>query len=292
MIFITIWILRGNRYAFVSIIVILLGFHYIGETIVWNKPSEKKEQGIKVMSYNLNQGYYLWDKKIPKGELKNFLIKDNPDIFLVQEFETDYILEEISGLKSFNYKLKIKDVGTCIYSKYPFLRKGHIDFDMSTNSCIWGDFKIGKDTIRIYSVHFKSNQVSKQAEDIMAEFENKNKIEPKSIKSILRSYKNNVQIRAKQVVQVKEHILRSPYPVIIGGDFNDPPVSFTYREFNDFLKDAFKEKGLGFGITYQGVIPFLRIDYLMVSPSIEILEFDTGSKKFSDHFAIEAVIKI
>jgi endonuclease/exonuclease/phosphatase family metal-dependent hydrolase len=262
------------------------------ETIVWNKPADKDVEGVKIMSYNLNQGYYMYDKKIPRGELKNYLIKDDPDICLLQEFETDYILEEIGGLKSFNYKVKIKDVGTCIYSKFPYIRKGFIDFDMPTNSCIWGDFKIGKDTLRIYSVHFKSNQVSKQAEDIVSVIENENKIEPNSIRSILRTYRNNVQIRAKQVVKVKEHILNSPYPVIIGGDFNDPPVSFTYREFNDFLLDAFKEKGLGFGITYQGVIPFLRIDYIMASPGIEILEFDTGSKVFSDHYPIEAVIKI
>ena len=284
--------MRGNRYAFISIVVVLLGFHYLTETIVWNKPADKDVDGVKIMSYNLNQGYYMYDKKIPRGELKNYLIKDDPDICLLQEFETDYILEEIGGLKSFNYRVKIKDVGTSIYSKFPYIRKGFIDFDMPTNSCIWGDFKIGNDTLRIYSVHFKSNQVSKQAEDIVSVIENENKIEPKSIRSILRTYKNNVQIRAKQVTKVKEHILNSPYPVIIGGDFNDPPVSFTYREFNDFLLDAFKEKGLGFGITYQGVIPFLRIDYIMASPGIEILEFDTGSKVFSDHYPIEALIKI
>lgn len=292
LLFIILWMFRGSKNAFLSVIVILLGFHYVGELFVWKKPDIDIEKGIKIISYNLNQGYYLYEKKIPQGELENYLIDDDPDICLLQEVNTAYIQDEIKGLKAFGYKLKIPDIGTSIYSKYPYVRKGHIDFIMATNSCIWGDFKIGSDTVRIYSVHFKSNQISKQAEDIVAVIEKENKIESKNIRGILRNYKNNVKIRAEQVKQVKEHILKSPYPVIIGGDFNDPPVSYTYREFNDFLQDAFKEKGLGFGISYQGVIPFLRIDYLFVSKEIKILEFKTDSRKYSDHYPITAEVKI
>ncbi len=292
LIFIILWISRGNKNAFLSVIVLLVGFHYIKETFVWKKPGDKTEKGIKILSYNLNQGYYLYEKRIPNGELENYLIENDPDICLLQEVNTDYIQDEIKGLKAFGHKLKISDVGTSIYSKYPFIRKGHIDFTMATNSCVWGDFKIGNDTVRIYSVHFKSNQISKQAEEIVAVIERENKIESKNVKSILRNYKNNVQIRAEQVKKVKDHILKSPYPVIIGGDFNDPPVSYTYREFNDFLLDAFKERGLGFGISYLGVIPFLRIDYLFVSKGIKVLEFNTDSKKYSDHYPIEAKVKI
>ena len=292
LVFIVLWLFRGSKYAFLSAIVVLTGFHYVSETIVWNKPVKSVEKGIKVLSYNLNQGYYLYEKKIGNGELVNYLIKRDPDILLLQEVNTAYIQEEIKGLKTYGYKLKLPEIGTSIYSKYPFVRKGNIDFIMQTNSCIWGDFVIGDDTVRIYSVHFKSNQISKQAEDIVAFIENENKIESKTVKSILRNYKNNVQVRAQQVKKVKDHILNSQYPVIIGGDFNDPPVSYTYTQFNEFLKDAFKEKGLGLGITYLGVIPFLRIDYLMVSNEIEVLEFDAGSKKFSDHYPIQMKVKI
>jgi endonuclease/exonuclease/phosphatase family metal-dependent hydrolase len=291
-IFIILWISRGSKNAFLSIIVVLIGFHYIRETFVWKKPGEKSERGVKILSYNLNQGYYLYEKKIGKGELENYLIEKDPDICLLQEINTSYIQEEIKGLKTLGYKLKLADMGTGIYSKYPFIKKGIIDFTMTTNSCVWGDLKVGGDTLRVYSVHFKSNQISKQAEDFVAVMEKENKIESKNVKSILRNYKNNVQIRAEQVKKVKDHILKSPHPVIIGGDFNDPPVSYTYREFNDFLQDAFKERGLGFGISYLGVIPFLRIDYLFVSKGIKILEFNTDSKKYSDHYPIEAKVKI
>lgn len=289
--FILLWILRFNRYFLLSTIAILIGFHYISETIKLSKP-KVTESGIKIVSYNLNQGYYMYDKGIEKGSLADYLIDLEPDILLLQEMNTDYIKDELRILKSFPFKVIIPEIGTGIYSKYPYIKKGKIDFTLATNSCIWADFKLNKDTVRIYSVHFQSNQVSKEAETMVQNIEKENGFKSNSMKKILNNYKKNVQVRADQVKLVKKHILKSKYPVIIGGDFNDPPVSYTFHEFNAFLKDSFKEKGFGLGITYQGAIPLLRIDYIMVSNEINVSRFNTLKRKLSDHYPIEAEINI
>jgi endonuclease/exonuclease/phosphatase family metal-dependent hydrolase len=289
--FILLWILHYNKYFLLSTFVILLGYHYVSETIKLSKP-KNTESGIKIVSYNLNQGYYMYDKGIEKGSLADYLIDLEPDILLLQEMNTDYIKEELRILKSFPYKVLIPEIGTGIYSKYPYIKKGKVDFTLETNSCIWADFKLKKDTIRIYCVHFQSNQVSKEAETMVQNIEKEKGFKSQNLKKILNNYKKNVQVRADQVKLVKNHILRSKYPVIIGGDFNDPPVSYTYHEFNAFLKDSFKEKGFGLGITYQGAIPLLRIDYIMVSNEIQVTRFNTLKRKLSDHYPIEAEIKI
>lgn len=124
------------------------------------------------------------------------------------------------------------------------------------------------------------------------EMEKEQKIESKNIRNILSLYKNNVQLRADQVKIVKENITQSPYPVFIGADFNDPPISYTYMQFHDLLKDSFKEQGIGLGITYGGVVPLLRIDYLWVSKNIEVTGFENFNVNYSDHYPIIGKYKI
>ena len=56
-------------------------------------------------------------------------------------------------------------------------------------------------------------------------------------------------LRSKQAEAIAQHIENSPYPVIVCGDFNDTPVSYTYRMMKTGLKDAFRQSGFGFGGT-------------------------------------------
>jgi endonuclease/exonuclease/phosphatase family metal-dependent hydrolase len=290
-IFIIIWVSIKHRFAFISGFVLIAGFPFVSATVAINKPTVEVHNGIKLMSFNLNQGYYLYENGIEKGELLNFLIISDPDILLLQEYNSDYIKNELQPFKSHPNRLELPQIGTSIYSKFPYINSGEVEFNKGTNSCIWGDFLIGGDTIRIYSVHFQSNEVSKKAEEFVIAVEKERKFETENVKGILRKYKHNVQLRASQVQMVRDHIATSPYPVIIGGDFNDPPVSFAYRQFNSFLTDSFRERGFGTGITYHGVIPFLRIDYIMISKQLEVIDFNVNKVKYSDHYPLETVFR-
>lgn len=289
--FIIFWAWNKSKYSYMSALLVIAGFPYVFSTIALNKPVNELSDGIKLMSFNLNQGYYQYKNGIDKGELLNFLIKSDPDILLLQENNSKYIRNELQELRSYPHKVKFPVTGTSIYSKFPYLDSGEVEFDQGTNSCTWGDFLIGSDTIRIYSVHFQSNEVSKKAEEFVIAMEKERKFETENIKGILRKYKYNVKLRTSQVRMVREHISQSPYPVIIGGDFNDPPVSYAYRQFSSFLTDSFREKGFGTGTTYHGVIPFLRIDYIMMSKKLEIISFNVNRVKYSDHYPVEAIFR-
>jgi len=90
--------------------------------------------------------------------------------------------------------------------------------------------------------------------------------------------------RAGQSQKVLAHIRKSPYPVVVGGDFNEPPTSYVYQQFNTQLEDAFRTAGNGFGSTYGGKIPMLKIDYLFYDPHLRVLEHKIDRKSFSDHY--------
>src|SRR5690606_3320508 len=107
-----------------------------------------------------------------------------------------------------------------------------------------------------------------------------------------RKLKNGIQMRASQVKILSEHIQNSPYPVILAGDFNDVPYSYTYFTLRSILRNAFEEAGRGFGFTYNQVLFFLRIDNIFFGEGLEAKVFKTHREvDYSDHYPISAVLK-
>jgi endonuclease/exonuclease/phosphatase family metal-dependent hydrolase len=58
------------------------------------------------------------------------------------------------------------------------------------------------------------------------------------------------------------------------------------------LVDTFKDKGAGLGTTFNGVIPLLRIDYILVDPKFQVSKFNIIKEKYSDHFPIATLISL
>ena len=114
----------------------------------------------------------------------------------------------------------------------------------------------------------------------------------KGVFGIVKRLKNSFQKRAMQVEVIKQHMEKAPYKIIVCGDFNDTPNSFTYYKISKGLQDSFLEKGNGIGSTFLGKMPFLRIDYILHSPSIKMHSFITHKEKLSDHKAIESKLGI
>ena len=84
------------------------------------------------------------------------------------------------------------------------------------------------------------------------------------------------------------------YPVILLGDFNDTPVSFTLSTLKGSssteLFDAFSKGGEGLGATYVGDVSGLRIDYILYADEFELHSFNTYPVELSDHRPISAVL--
>ena len=90
---------------------------------------------------------------------------------------------------------------------------------------------------------------------------------------------------------MKAHSLESPHPVVICGDFNDTPVSYTYATISDELVDTFRDSGgLGIGSTYLGAFPSFRIDYIFHSKNLASSDYHRYEEGISDHNAISALI--
>jgi len=103
---------------------------------------------------------------------------------------------------------------------------------------------------------------------------------------------NASTIRANQADSVSKVVRNSPYKVILCGDFNDVPGSYTYRTVRNGLADSWVERGNGWGNTFHENLFLFRIDFIMHSPTIKTTRVKVDKVKYSDHYPIWANLEI
>lgn len=295
-VFVFYWLITQWKKSLLSLLCLALGAHYFLLTFSYAGNKEVGEKSFSLVSYNMNYAHgaykedtYRYDKK-KSADFANFIMSEvDADILCGQE--SNQYIQDLIG-KYYPYQHAIKKAGTTIYSRYPIIEKGQIDFGTVTNSCVWADVVITADTFRIYSAHLQSNKISSDAEKLVEEAERDQQVDFINVRTILSKYKNYVGIRAHQATMIHRHMNESPHPVILAADLNDPPVSYTHRIVAKGKKDAFVEAGKGLGISYAGKIPLLRIDNIILSEEIGVQDFQTIRKAYSDHYPVRVVLNV
>ena len=85
---------------------------------------------------------------------------------------------------------------------------------------------------------------------------------------------------------------RSPWPrLVLAGDFNDTPSSYTYREMKGALTDGFRRCGNGYGGTFRYLGGLLRIDYVFYDDTFECVRYYMPSEVVSDHKVVIAELR-
>ncbi len=309
--FIIYWGLLRNRYAFISLFIIILGYDklelfYRPSFLVFEEPVAKNS--IKVMSYNVRLfDLYNWSgNKQTRSKIFELLAKETPDITCFQEyyhsdkpdFSNNDTLNQIlkSPYRQVEYGLTLyKDFhwGLATYSRYPIVNKGLLFFNEgSTNFGMYCDILYKGDTVRVYNVHLQSNHFKKKDYEFIANPDSGSKEDMMNgALSIIKHIKKGVIKRTEQVDELTAHIETCKYPVLVCGDFNDPPYSYAYNSISHNLKDCFTEKGKGFGISYNGTYLPYRIDYILHSNYFECLKYSMIRKKLSDHYPVIVTLK-
>ena len=81
--------------------------------------------------------------------------------------------------------------------------------------------------------------------------------------------------------------------MIVCGDFNDTPLSYSHHVFNRFMTDAYAKSGVGMGITYHEHRLYYRIDHIFCSRNITPLyTWIDRIQKDSDHYPVISKIRL
>ena len=138
----------------------------------------------------------------------------------------------------------------------------------------------------MFNCHLQSLRFSNSNLDYIQNPAIKTGTDLKKSKNVITKFKNAFLRRQGQADRVRAEIEKSPYPVIVCGDFNDVPNSYAYETIGKNLQDAFVKKGTGLGRTFSGISPTLRIDNIFVDKRYSVNQYVRVQKKLSDHFPI------
>jgi len=308
LIMIIYWLLRRKWYLVISILCIVAGWNVLSNTIGFRTPAKdpvlKSGNVIRMMTYNVHNFKKYGSKNdiSTKHDILQIIADQQPDIIGFQEFYTrksgqydmrDSILR-IMGSDYYYFEPIIfnKDeaIGIAIFSKFPIIDHGLLPLSdhTSENACIYIDVQKGDREFRIYSVHLQSIRFDPEDYKYINGITQQGKPDMSSTRRIGSKLKNAFIKRSRQVIKIKDHAAQCPYPYIISGDFNDTPSSYAVNAMAQGLKNAFREKGSGFGRTYNGNFPNYQIDYIMASPQFEVADYQIIEKRLSDHYPVRS----
>lgn len=295
--FVIFWLLLSWKYLFISLICILAGINIHRNYIQFSGRDSSIENGIKVMSFNVNHFYAYLNNKDAAFDMLDFIASIEADIICLQETK----LQKSGELNPVRLKSRFPGIahvqlahqsawnGPVTFSRFPIVAMGEMRFENSNNMVIFTDLKMGTDTVRVYNCHLQSYGI--RPEDYtMIDTLSFQKVNIDEMKMLGGKLRNGYKLRSKQVDQLKRHIDECRYPVIVCGDFNDTPTSFTYKTIASDLNDAFVESGRGISNTYRGKLPSYRIDYILYSNDFNAHNYRRYRVEYSDHFPISATL--
>ena len=296
--FLFLFLIKRSRWSVLSLILLLSGVYQV--LLVYNISSSNDTEGssgkINIVSFNTGNADTINPLASRKAAFDNELFLKS-DIICLQEF-TPANEKGITVLERFNYKINVDfygniggdSSGLSVYSNYEIIDVGWLKQDLEDTYALWCDLNIDEDTIKLINIQLQSIRLEDNELESMTSFKEIVHL-PGHLSSIYAKLKRGFLWREEQVTQLTNLIKASEYPVILCGDFNDPPASFAYREISSLLNDAFLEKGKGFGFTYAGGLPFLRIDYFMVDDRLNVSAYHKMQATHSDHYPIEVEVE-
>lgn len=270
-------------------------------------PEDSDSKSLAVMTWNVRLfDFYGWidgrqapqradDERLglgSKARIFDQIADESPDILCLQEFyfhsdpayfNTTDSLQAQTGLKfmhaEYTHHMHAQKFGVATFSRHPIVSRDVILFESDENNvCVVTDVLSGSDTLRIFNAHLSSLRF--QTEDYQAlEGGVPDAVERARLLSRLNTaYRRRIE----QMGQVLAAVDRSPYPVVLCGDFNDTPVSYALHRAREQLCDA-HDATFGVSGTWQGAIPGMRIDYILHDASFAACQYGQGGEGLSDH---------
>jgi vancomycin resistance protein VanJ len=276
------WLIKLKKQLILSLLVLIVGYSQILSFYKFSSESvPKSEVTFTIMSYNVRLfNVYNWidDETIPT-KIQEFVTEESPNILCFQEYDSSTDLE----FKEYPYKYKTNASKNnkselAILSTYKILDSGFIDFPNSANSAIYADLLIESDTTRVYNVHLQSSGI-----DANVDVET---LDSKQSNKLLKRLETTFKAQQHQAGLVANHVAKSPYKVLLCGDFNNTVYSYVYRILKGDLNDTFETSGTGFGSTFDFKYFPVRIDFILADQNFSAGTFKNYTIPYSDHFPI------
>ncbi len=280
------WLIKLKKQFILSFVVLFIGYVFFGSLYKFSSSKHiENPDNFKVMNYNVRLfNLYNWiSEDSVENNIVDFIKTESPEILSIQEYHP----HENVDLSFFKYKFeklsgKKTKYGQAIFSQYPIINSGSIEFPDTGNNAIFSDVVKGLDTIRVYNIHLESMRIDTNVESLKKE----------DSERLFNRIGTTFKMQQFQTELFLMHKKQCNYKMIVCGDFNNTAFSYVYRKIKGNLKDAFKEAGNGFGRTYEFKFFPVRIDFILTDKTFEVNGFKAYNEHYSDHYPIMTTLSL
>lgn len=264
--------------------------------------SHSDDRDIRVATYNID--CLGWGEKHEgwEDELVTFIEETDADILFLSEFQYHdfggytHLLDTITKTKFFKTVVDVKygrkDV---IYSKYPISDFHRIDINQKfcKSDSLYKEITVdyyqkllpmiyqmkvnvkGWD-VQLVCCHLASNEFN-VAKNLMKE---------QGLGAFWNNLNKGYAYREVEANSIADALDKGT-PTILMGDLNDINGSTTMSILHKSgLQDAWWQAGRGYGHTYYKQGLYFRLDHVMISKDMEVLDITVPKCKASDHYPI------
>lgn len=303
--FLFFWLVFKWRMVWISVLGLVLAYVPISIYMPLNSSQDIPEGALKIISYNVCAygGNYKYEQGFEK--VRDYLAEEKPDIVCIQE-DIDtwrrYVFLHYEKTFAYNDTMVIANNPQSynalgIHSKYPIIRRERIDYPSMANGSVAWWLKVGDDTLIVVNNHFESCHLNKDDREQYLQMI-KGKMPRDSVREeskllLVKLAEANAK-RSGQIRTVRQYALDySQYPVIVCGDFNDSPISYSRHAMAEVLTDCYATTGKGIGLSYNQKAFSFRIDHFFCNDRLQpyCCEID-GKMDASDHNPLICWVKI
>ena len=281
LVFLFFWLVFKWRMVWISVLGLVLAYVPISIYMPLNSSQDIPEGALKIISYNVCAygGNFKYDDGFEK--VRDYLVEENPDIVCIQE-DIDtwrrYVFLHYEKTFAYNDTMVIANNPQSynalgIHSKYPIIHRERIAYPSKANGSVAWWLKVGNDTLIVVNNHFESCHLNKddrvQYLQMIKGKMPRDSVREESKLLLVKLAEANAK-RSGQIRTVRQYALDySQYPVIVCGDFNDSPISYSRHAMAEVLTDCYATTGKGIGLSYNQKAFSFRIDHFFCNDKLQ-----------------------
>ncbi len=252
-------------------------------TLVMGLALGKADEGsgqFRLMTYNIK--YYLASKQ-PGGfdRLAWEVMQHDPDVIVMQDADDGGVTPREARSRHLRTMVGTRQTyhfgQYVVASRFPMkdCKQGSMPFRGEPHSYVQCTVVVAGTEIDLVTAHFISPREGLNAA-------RRDRLEG------VDDWAQNFRDRLTQAHKLAGDLAGHPRPVIVAGDLNSLESSPIIRSLLDIgLRDAFSSAGLGYGYTHGHALrtgfSFLRIDHILVSPTLGVRDCFVGGQDASEH---------